>query len=115
MLDHDHYNRPNATEILTTLKVYYHSFITPQLAKEVKMIENIKIEGEEGVIETRIEKEEEEIVVAVPNLLNIQKDINYDKCSKEELITLLVQRDLLIVEQQKRIFELEKKIKNKDK
>lgn len=107
MLDHNPYNRPKASEILTTLKVYYHSFITPQLTKEVKMIENIKSDSESK--KENEEEKEDEIVIPIPNLLNIQKDINYEKCSREELTTLLVQRDLLIIEQQKRIFELEKK------
>lgn len=107
MLDHNPSNRPKASEILTTLKVYYHSFISPQLTKEVKLIENIKSDSESKKEEEK--EENDEIVIAIPNLLNIQKDLNYDKCSREELTTLLLQRDLLIVEQQKRIFELEKK------
>lgn len=43
------------------------------------------------------------------NFINSQKDLDYNKCSKEELINLLHERDLIIADQQKRIYDLEKK------
>lgn len=85
MLNHDPSLRPTAHDILYTLRIHYYSFIVPN---------NIKLLG------NNMNEE---------NFINSQKDLDYNKCSKEELINLLHERDLIIADQQKRIYDLEKK------